>query len=479
MQRGDGEAHDEQFGRRLETRRDVLRATAGTAVLGATGTRGATARTTTQEETDDDNPSVSGGIFDVHYPDGYEPTAREMLQWARDVRASLRQEFPDGVGMGDEPVKIYLNEGDVGGKMNWNAGPYRIHAQVIQNARIEELEYRRVLGHEFMNIVLNYHSQKTVGKWPRSPLWFREGLSDYYTYNHISDEITRELFPSRFIQNRYEEIRNGLGYFELMTQNRYSGGYLILRYTIEEFGLDPVFDVLTKDGDWESDIAAALGVSYDEWRRSWLAWAEANVGGTYNAKVASISELDSIIADQRETIDRLRDGDVSTRTSIAAVVSEIEVGQSVVFDAAFPSDADIESVQWTFGDGTSADRASVAHAYDTPGDYEARMTARLTDGTEFTKSRQLTVVAADTARADTPTTPQPTDTPSTPTDSPTSTSGESRSTDTAASTQRQTTLSGDETTTEGPGFDLVVGLSALGGVGSLLKRRLGTGERDE
>lgn len=460
----------------LETasRRGVLKAGGGVALL--SGTTAAESVRVTQEETDDSNPKISDGIWDVHYPEGFQSEANQTLEWAQTMRENVRQQFPDGVGMGEKRIRIYLNEGDVGGLMNWNSSPYRIHAQVIQNSRMGELQYRQVLAHEFMNIVLNYHSQRYSNTWPRSPLWFREGLSDIYSYNHTADEIYEERFPTRFIKQRYKEIKSGFGYFELVTQNRYSGGYLLLSYTIEEFGLQPVFDVIAKNGDWESDIAEALGVSYDEWRRGWLSWAEDNIGGTYNAKVAYISELDTIIGDQQETITQLKES-TAPAPSIATVVQEIETGQTIDFRATIPSDTGVTTVNWTFGDGTTATGAETTHSYETSGTYTVQMMAQLGSGDEITKSRELTVVEGDTVSGeDESVTATPTEATSvTDTSTPTE-SGQSKTSTTAtgttpAGTGNTDTRKTETTEAEGPGLGLPAGLSALGGLSYMLKKR--------
>jgi hypothetical protein len=55
----------------------------------------------------------------------------------------------------------------------------------------------------------------------------------------------------------------------------------------------------------------------------------------------------------------------------------------------------VESFRWEFGDGTTATGMQVSHRYDTPGNYRVTHAVTTVDGTEFTRSRQITVEAAD------------------------------------------------------------------------------------
>lgn len=364
--------------------------TAGSAVLASGSLSLGTQTVTAQGQTGTSDPSVQRGIFEVHYPDGYENTAEQTLNWANSIHKTLDQAYPSDIDLSNETIHILLNTGDVNGRMNWNADPYRIHARVIENGQMGPVEYREVLAHEYMNIVLNSHSVSNTGNWPRSPLWFREGLSDYYVYQHTSEQITDERFPTRFIKNRYEEIRNGLGYFEIMTQNNYSGGYLICEYTIDEFGTQPLFNLIKRDGDWESDIEDELGVGYDEWRRGWLEWAEDNIGGKYNIKVASIAELDSLAAEQQERIAELSEQGIS----LTSKPTELLVGQPIEFETEAGSQ-DISSTSWDFDDGTVADGTAVTHTFKRSGTYEVEVVVDLADGSTETRTQEVVITEMD------------------------------------------------------------------------------------
>jgi hypothetical protein len=55
----------------------------------------------------------------------------------------------------------------------------------------------------------------------------------------------------------------------------------------------------------------------------------------------------------------------------------------------------IVSVRWAFGDGTTATGPQVSHTYATPGTYRVTQTLVTTEGSEFARSHNLTVEAAD------------------------------------------------------------------------------------
>ncbi|WP_336328803.1 PKD domain-containing protein [Halovenus sp. HT40] len=452
-----------QSARKID-RRDVLKTTASGVLLAGAGMQ-STTTSLAQEDTDLSGPSVGDGVFEVYYPDGYRSTAEQALDWALEIHNSLTRSYPSDVDISGETLNILLNRGDVGGRMNWNANPYRIHAQVIENSRMGTVEWREVLAHEYMNIVLNSHSESNTGQWPRSPLWFREGLSDYFVYQETAEEITEQRFPTRFIENRYEEIRNGLGYFEIMIQNNYSGGYLICDYTIDEFGMQPLFNIIAKNGDWESDVENELGVGYDEWRRGWLEWAEENIGGSYNVKVASVRELDELVAEQQERIDELEgSGTQSEPLTFTAEAERLLTGQPIKFEVGVPDDKEATAITWSFGDGETAAEQGVTYAYDESGDYEVEMTATFSDGSQETQTQDLTVTERNANG-------QSSD--GTGSESDSETGPETNSTEDDMPSEEQT-----NTDATGPGFGTGSALAALGGVGYTIKRRLTTDDSD-
>ncbi|RQG99207.1 glycosyl hydrolase family 18 protein [Natrarchaeobius oligotrophus] len=76
-----------------------------------------------------------------------------------------------------------------------------------------------------------------------------------------------------------------------------------------------------------------------------------------------------------------------------------EPGEDVEFDAS-ESDGEIESYEWEFGDGETADGEVVEHAFDDDGEYEVELTVEDDDGETDTATEELSVVDRDTGPAD-------------------------------------------------------------------------------
>lgn len=78
------------------------------------------------------------------------------------------------------------------------------------------------------------------------------------------------------------------------------------------------------------------------------------------------------------------------RAGITAVLTTATEGTTLRFTSA--SSGEIDSLNWTFGDGATATGTSVANVYDNPGTYTVRLTARGPGGTD-TATRTITINA--------------------------------------------------------------------------------------
>jgi alpha-galactosidase len=96
-------------------------------------------------------------------------------------------------------------------------------------------------------------------------------------------------------------------------------------------------------------------------------------------------------------------------TSIPVVAPTVNVhspdiakaGETVTFSAeADPAGVPAIAYRWDFGDGTSAEGASVSHAYTHSGDFTVRLLAKGLDGLSFEKSMPLKVASKIETRFD-------------------------------------------------------------------------------
>ncbi|WP_225334014.1 S8 family serine peptidase [Halomicrobium urmianum] len=90
----------------------------------------------------------------------------------------------------------------------------------------------------------------------------------------------------------------------------------------------------------------------------------------------------------------------SPTADATASPAEATVGETVTFDGSGSGDPDgsVERYEWALGDGSTATGATVEHAYDAAGEYEATLT--VTDGDGATATDAVTVAVEAAAQCD-------------------------------------------------------------------------------
>ncbi|WCB93926.1 hypothetical protein DSM104299_02652 [Baekduia alba] len=134
-----------------------------------------------------------------------------------------------------------------------------------------------------------------------------------------------------------------------------------------------------------------------------LCTTDACVDGAQSAvaTAASVEGLRSVVHDA--LLSRLVAADAPPVARFGAPPAGVATGAAVAFDASGSSDADgpIAHYAWDFGDGSTAQGATAAHAYATPGTRTVTLTVTDALGRTGTATQTVSVVLASAAAADT------------------------------------------------------------------------------
>lgn len=283
-------------------RRTLLEAVAGTTAGGVFSRHGyqdpseyRASSTSLQESnstfpaSDEDWNTIEQDHLVVHYKNGYQNDAEQILQWYSDAEDYATEELPDEVETRIQSNLYAHAEGFNGSSLRWSGNPIEVECLTPSENDFGESWYRSGLGHEMFNIILWNHAGRysRYSYFQRNPSWFAEGLSEYLT--HRQPQLSNEPLPEG-VREYYEVIKDGGGYFSYLAGDRYNGGHVIAEFLVDKYGYDRIFDVLRNDSDtWNAAVQHGFNVSQFELELVWLVWAEENIGGTYTDGFAGLA----------------------------------------------------------------------------------------------------------------------------------------------------------------------------------------------
>jgi len=240
---------------------------------------------------DNDWETLETDNFVIEYQSGYEDDAQKIGRMGEQARTEILAEIPyDDPPTFDNPIHIRVYPED-----QWNRDPYgqywktnrgsnrvvRIH--VLAPSELEYAdgddvpdEYEQSLWHEYMHIVHwdTGTDHSGYGHWDRNPLWFTEGLSEYYVFQSPS---VKDSFPSYTIREANKSIRSDEADFDKITQYEYGGGHLLSMYMVDTYGEDAVWRVLKSSEDFWPAVQSEFGVNKTEFVDGWNKWSEHHV----------------------------------------------------------------------------------------------------------------------------------------------------------------------------------------------------------
>lgn len=237
---------------------------------------------------DSDWETLETDHFIIEYQSGYEEDAQQIGRMGEQARTELLAEMPvDGPPTLNNPVHIRVYPEDQWDDspyaQYWHArGPVRIHllapseSEYADGRDVPIDRYERTLWHEYLNIVL-WDTGTEHGEyehWERNPLWFIEGLSDYYVFQSPS---VKDSFPGYTIREANKSIRSGETDFDEITQYEYGGGQLLSMYIVDTYGEDAVWRVLRSPEDFWPAVQSEFGVNKTEFVDGWHKWSERHV----------------------------------------------------------------------------------------------------------------------------------------------------------------------------------------------------------
>ena len=144
-----------------------------------------------------------------------------------------------------------------------------------------------------------------------------------------------------------------------------------------------VFNWTEKPTEHKFDLARDLGLQMGEHNR---------IVDVFDEKTPAAENLDTIaiqLPPHSVKVVKISDTSIPAATPLVStrIPDRAETGKTVQFAAeADPAGVPVLKYRWNFGDGTSAEGATVSHAYTHAGDFSVRLVADGLDGLPFEKS---------------------------------------------------------------------------------------------
>ena len=255
-------------------------------------------------------------------------------------------------------------------------------------------------------------------------------------------------------------------------------------------GEDDGNDTIPYDDAWTDDDLRQLALNVygedmieDRFVRSQELYAEAGVDAQFrvyrDTGHSPRPAYEDIVAFHRQSIEN--EGvsefgeDLTSDVEIRVAPVEPIAGEDIALEAgSLPFDREANAVTWEFGDGNTAAGTEVTHAFDDPGTYRVVMSVSYGDGTRETTSRSVDVdadPAAEDSDEETVDDSDDADDEGSGDDSDDGTDGEGSEDDSDTGSVSDAPEEADAVD-DVPGFGVLSALSALGGAGYALRRRL-------
>jgi PGF-CTERM protein len=176
-------------------------------------------------------------------------------------------------------------------------------------------KYERTLWHEYINIVFwdTGTDNAEYDYYDRNPLWFPEGLSDYYVFQ---TQTVKDSFPNYRIRVVNKSIRSDEADFDEVSQYEYGGGQLLVMYMVDAYGEDAVWRVLRSSEDFWPAVQSEFGVNKTEFVDGWHKWSERHVEenntGQEKQTQSSTPDSESIDTSNESTSEETESGETES-----------------------------------------------------------------------------------------------------------------------------------------------------------------------
>lgn len=222
------------------------------------------------------------GKFKVVYPDGYRQDGETMMTWISESLNLLSQFIPEAMSLIDGFITVRLHTTD-------NLEPGWAHADISSStihfpipSMAEEVDpyYSKTyhignIAHEFSHILFNRYRQLASGYgWESeaggAPLWFTEGLGEYFRILVIGEKAFEENYRRRYDRELSNLRKHGLN----QIRDVYAAGAWALRFMDDQFGLPVIIDILKSPEQtfWDAvKMETELGKDeFEQQFRNWL-----------------------------------------------------------------------------------------------------------------------------------------------------------------------------------------------------------------
>jgi len=193
--------------------------------------------------------------------DGYAhgDLSRKVIDILEDAYRTIGKEM-DHFPSESVSVVLYTNQDfyDITQSPEWSEGMFDGKIRIpIRGVESREGELRKVLFHEYTHAVV--HSLT-----PQCPLWFNEGLAEYFSTN--SGKRIGQLLPLTSLEASFSGLRPE------NIRTAYWESYSAVSYLIERYGLHRIKKfllALPKGGNLNQAFEDAFSMSYSEFTSSW------------------------------------------------------------------------------------------------------------------------------------------------------------------------------------------------------------------
>ena len=225
------------------------------------------------------------GQFSIFYPIDYHSDAETILDYALYAQTTVENFFPEEIKLNSN-VRILMSKKPTESliRLRWLEMRNDYNNRIIflnspskayeYDSQYDNIWYKANLIHEYVHIVVAEFIRPNTNHdmYKYFPKWFSEGIAGYIPYYHSSEEIMERYEPK--LNNIKQIIRNCINDFEVVNQNIYYGGALIIKYMYDTYESSIINFMRGIAPNWKESLRQNLNVTYADFKEEWVTWTQ-------------------------------------------------------------------------------------------------------------------------------------------------------------------------------------------------------------